>query len=73
MKGMTVSFHKVKSHSGNKYNDEADRLAKERAKTHNVVKIKWPWNATRPITLRWRNYLVDSPIWEFVKKVTTSV
>ena len=27
--GLTVKFHKVKGHSGDKYNDMADRLAKD--------------------------------------------
>lgn len=31
-KKIDISFKKVKSHSGNKFNDEADRLAKKGAK-----------------------------------------
>ena len=73
IKEIALNFYKIKSHSGNKLNDEADQLAKEGAKSNKLLQISWPWNTIRPYTLKWKQYIIESLIWEFVKRVTTSV
>jgi ribonuclease HI len=70
IKDLKVKLKKVKGHSGDRYNDIADKLAKEGARDQKLAIVKWPWTQHLRISARWRDITVDSPIREVVNKIT---
>jgi len=67
-KRLQVKFKKVKAHSGDKYNDQADRLAKE---GKNFPEIIWkdPRRPLWSILPVWNNLVIDMSLREFIKEV----
>ena len=53
IKKFKVELHKVKGHSRIEENEEADRLAKNRAKSSIVISVKWPWTRIQQVVLYW--------------------
>jgi exonuclease III/ribonuclease HI len=72
-KKLELRLHKVKSHSGNKANDIADRLAKEGTNVSSILSI--PETAYDGLTYapKWKSQSIDSSLRTFVNVVTESV
>jgi len=43
LKNLKVRLKKVKGHSGNRYNESADRLAKQGAREQKIITATCPW------------------------------
>jgi ribonuclease HI len=72
-KNLLFSLHKVKAHSGNLFNEKADKLAKEGAEANSpkeIVEISTKGLVYHPI---WKNSPIESPLRSFIKKITNTI
>jgi ribonuclease HI len=71
-KNLDLVLHKVKGHSGNKWNDIADKLAKEGINETNPIKVPETTLNNLLVIPKWKNQIIDSPLRSFVN-ITTAI
>ena len=71
-KNVELSLTKVKGHSGNSWNDRADKLAKDGLSSNKILKVKDVNTDRLKVLPKWNNKLVDCSIRSFAN-ITTFV
>ena len=77
-KNISITFHKVKGHSNNYFNDIADTLAKDAERQARTLQIGLIdpsafANTRLPYILTWKDHAVDQNIRRFTKNLTATV
>lgn len=72
-KRLELTFHKVKAHSGIKWNEQVDREAKEGARENSIVRLNAIQAKEAIFNLYWKQYEVDKPLREFIKQITGGI
>ena len=69
-KNLDLKLTKVKAHSNDPYNDEADALAKG---VLNLPAIEWKdlTSYKIPTEIKWKDKTLDDPIRQFIKKINS--
>ncbi len=65
-------MHKVKGHSGNKWNDQADRLAKEGINKSACLNVPEVIDSNLLVVPRWRGLTIESPLRSFINIVSAT-
>ena len=68
-KGLSLSLHKVKAHSGAELNELADKLAKERAQREKKINLTSIVNKDAIYRFSFRSISIEYPIRAFFKKI----
>ena len=68
-KQLMFSFVKVKGHSGNKWNEVADKLAKEGLNCEEISELNLNSNIRFKTTLSWNNLYIEGPTNTFLKRL----
>ena len=65
-KSLKLSLHKVKGHSGDKWNDQADLLAKEGIKGINILKIPKTILGNLRAIPKWKDQIIECSLRSFI-------
>ena len=71
-KDLNLILHKVKGHSGNKWNDQADRLAKEGINKSACLNVPEVIDSNLLVVPRWRGLTIESPLRSFINIVSAT-
>ncbi len=71
-KDLNLVLHKVKGHSGNKWNDQADRLAKEGKEKSACLNIPEIASSNLQAVPKWKNQVIESPLRSFINIITAT-
>jgi ribonuclease HI len=71
-KNLNLTLHKVKSHSGDKWNDLADKLAKEGISKVNSLKVPETNLDNFIVIPKWKDQIIDSSLRTFVN-ITSAI